>query len=117
VQHLAWIIWSKTIKTVTNEIFESAVTELLNQNSMLYYRYVEGMSAFQLNFLQAVADGIHSEFTKSAILQQYQLGTSANIKRLKDSLENKELIDIDNKKVTFNDPVFCIWFKKNIKRI
>ena len=117
VQHLSWIIWSKTTKTVTTEIFESAVTELLNQNSMLYYRYVEGLSAFQLNFLQAIADGIHSEFTKSAILQQYQLGTAANIKRLKESLEKKELIDIENKKTTFNDPVFCIWFKNNIKRI
>jgi AAA+ ATPase superfamily predicted ATPase len=116
VQQLAWITWTKTTKTVTPEIFESSVTALLNQNSMLYHRYVEELSAFQLNFLQAVADGVHSEFTKSLILQQYQLGTASNVKRLKEALENKELIDIENKKITFNDPVFRLWFKNNIKR-
>ncbi|MDR2854449.1 MAG: ATP-binding protein [Prevotellaceae bacterium] len=116
VQQLAWIIWSKTTKTVTTDIFESSVTELLNQNSMLYFRYIEELSGFQLNFLQAIADGVSSEFTKSSILQQYQLGTASNIKRLKDALENRELIDIDNKNVTFNDPVFRLWFKNNIRR-
>lgn len=117
VQQLAWIIWSKTTKTVTPDIFDSAVVELLNQNAMLYLRYIEELSAYQLNFLQAIADGVHSEFTKAAILQQYQLGTAANVKRLKDALENKELIDIDDKTITFNDPVFRLWFKDNIKRI
>jgi AAA+ ATPase superfamily predicted ATPase len=117
VQQLAWIIWSKTTKTVTPDIFDSAVVELLNQNAMLYLRYIEELSAYQLNFLQAIADGVHSEFTKAAILQQYQLGTAANVKRLKDALENKELIDIENKTITFNDPVFRLWFKDNIKRI
>jgi hypothetical protein len=116
VQQLAWIIWSKTTKTVTSDIFDSAVAELLNQNAMLYLRYVEELSAYQLNFLQAIADGVHSEFTKTAILQQYQLGTAANVKRLKEALENKELIDINNKIITFNDPVFRLWFKENIKR-
>jgi hypothetical protein len=45
------------------------------------------------------------------------LGTAANVKRLKEALENKELIDINDKNVTFNDPVFRLWFKDNIKRI
>lgn len=117
VQQLAWITWSGTAKTVTPGIFESAVVALLNQNAMLYLRYVEELSAYQLNFLQAIADGVHSEFTKTAILQQYQLGTAANVKRLKEALENKELIDINDKIVAFNDPVFRLWFKDNIKRI
>ena len=101
---------------MTPDIFESAVVELLNQNTMLYLRYAEELSAYQLNFLQAIADGVHSEFTKAAILQQYQLGTAANVKRLKEALENKELIDINDKNVTFNDPVFRLWFKENIRR-
>ncbi len=44
------------------------------------------------------------------------MGTSANIRRLKTSLENKELIDISGKTVSFNDPVFKLWFKKSIRR-
>jgi len=66
--------------------------------------------------LYAIADGVISEFTRGEILTRYQLGTSANIRRLKSSLENKELIDISGKTVNFNDPVFKLWFKKNVRR-
>jgi hypothetical protein len=117
VQQLAWIIWSQTVKTATAAIVDSAIMELLNQNSMLYYRYVEELSAYQLNFLQAIVDGVHTEFTRASVLQHYRLGTAPNVKRLKESLENKELIDIDHKMVTFNDPVFRLWFKNNIRRM
>jgi hypothetical protein len=84
---------------------------------MLYYQYIDGLSGFQMNFLRALADGKNSEFTKSEILKNYQLGTSANVKRLKNALEKKELIDIAGKIVTFNDPVFKRWFQKNIRRV
>ena len=117
VQQLAWNVWVKTDNVASNEDVESAVTDLFNQNSMLYYQYIDGLSGFQMNFLRALADGKNSEFTKSEILKNYQLGTSANVKRLKNALEKKELIDIAGKIVTFNDPVFKRWFQKNIRRI
>lgn len=117
VQQLAWNVWVKTDKIASNEDVESAVADLFNQNSMLYYQYIEGLSGFQMNFLRAIADGKNSEFTKTEILRNYHLGTSANVKRLKNALEKKELIDIAGKTVTFNDPVFKRWFQKNIRRI
>lgn len=116
VQQLAWLLWVQTDKEATEANFESAYTDLLNQNSMLYFKYVDGLTTYQLNFLSAVADGVTSEFTKRENLERYQLGTSANIRRLKTSLENKELIDISGKTVSFNDPVFKLWFKKSIRR-
>lgn len=116
VQQLAWLLWVQTEKEATEAGFEVAYTDLLNQNSMLYYKYVDGLTTYQLNFLNAVADGLTSEFTRRENLQKYQLGASANIRRLKISLENKELIDVSDKTVSFNDPVFKLWFKKNIKR-
>ena len=83
---------------------------------MLYFKYIDGLTAYQLNFLHAIADGLTSEFTRKENLHHYQLGTSANIKRLKTALENKELIDISGKTVSFNDPVFKLWFRKNVRR-
>jgi hypothetical protein len=115
VQQLSWLVWTNTNKIATQESFEKAVNDLLNQNSMLYYHYVEELSKFQINFLKAIDDNVNSEFTKKAVLQKYNLGTSANIKRLKNSLENKELIDISGKTVRFNDPVFRLWFNKTMK--
>ncbi len=116
VQQLAWLLWIQTDKEAIEAGFEAAYTDLLNQNSMLYFKYIDGLTTYQLNFLYAVTEGITSEFTRKEILQRYQLGTSANIRRLKTSLENKELIDISGKIVSFNDPVFKLWFRKNVRR-
>ena len=69
---------------------------------------------FQMNFLRALIDGVHEEFTSQEILKNYQLGTSTNIQRIKDSLLKKDLIDISRKKVTIPDPVFRAWLKQNL---
>ena len=116
VQQLAWNVWVKTAEITTDVDIESAITDLFNQNALLYYRYVEELTGYQLNFLRAVAEEIHSEFTKNEVLQKFQLGTSANVKRLKDALEKKELIDISGKTVSFNDPVFKLWFQKILRK-
>ena len=67
-----------------------------------------------MDFLRAIADGIDDQFSRKEIISKYQLGTSANISRVKKSLEQKELIDISPKMITFNDPVFGIWFKETV---
>jgi len=113
VQQLSWLLWTRTEKEATEADFNEAQTDLINQNSMLYYNYVEGLTALQLNFLYAIADGIHNRFSRNEILSKYKLGTSANISRMKKSLEQKELIDIAPKMITFNDPVFRTWFKNS----
>jgi len=114
VQQLAWLVWLRTDFEASDEAFESAKIDLLNQNAALYYRYIEELTGYQINFLRAVAEGINREFTKKDILKRYDLGTSANVSRIKKSLENKELIDNTNGSITFNDPVFRIWFLKTM---
>ncbi|MCQ2304584.1 MAG: ATP-binding protein [Bacteroidales bacterium] len=116
VQQLSWIVWTKTEKTATREILEKSKTELLNQSSILFQNYIDELTGFQINFLLAMSDGIQSEFSRKEILTRYDLGTAANITRLKKSLEDKDLIDIEAKKVTFNDPVFAHWIRLNIVR-
>ncbi|MDR2817067.1 MAG: ATP-binding protein, partial [Proteiniphilum sp.] len=116
VQQLAWLLWIQTDIEATETGFQAAYTDLLNQNSMLYFKYIDDLTTYQLNFLYAVADGVTSEFTRKENLDRYQLGSSANIKRMKTSLENRELIKISGKTISFNDPVFKLWFKKNVRR-
>jgi len=113
VQQLSWLVWLNTDLAVDDVIFDEAVNDLIRQNSALFFRYLDSLTQFQINFLNAIADGIEAEFSKTDILSKYNLGTASNIKRLKESLENKELIDIEENKVTFNDPVFKLWFKRN----
>ena len=55
-------------------------------------------------------------FTSKEILNTYNLGAVSNVSRIKKSLEQKELIDIDNGKVTLIDPVYKLWFKRYIMK-
>jgi uncharacterized protein len=51
------------------------------------------------------------KLSSSAVLQTYNLGTSANIIRMKESLEKKELLDVIGKQISINDPLFESWLK------
>ena len=113
VQQLAWLIWIRTEEEATEKDFEEAMNDLINQNSILYYNYLENLTALQINFLHAIVDGIHNEFSKKEVLTKYNLGASSNISRIRKSLEQKELIDIYPQKIMINDPVFQLWFKRN----
>jgi hypothetical protein len=112
VQQFAWLVWTRTEKIATETEFKQALQDLLDQNSMLFYNYSEEITVLQINFLRAVSEGINENFSRKEILKKYDLGTSANIARIRKALEKKELIDIAKGKVTFNDPVFKIWFRK-----
>lgn len=82
---------------------------MLTQNAPLFEKQTENLSAYQMNFLRALVDGIHSEFTSAEILQKYQLGSSANVSIVKRALVKKELIEIENKQVLWADPVMKLW--------
>lgn len=114
VQQFAHLVWVRTNKKVTDEILEDALNDLLNQNALLYNREMEDLSKYQINFLKALANKEKS-FHSSEIIQEYRLGTSSNVTRIKDALEKKEIIDIQSKKVTFLDPAFELWFKRLFK--
>ena len=114
VQQLAWLVWIRTEHTATWENFNDACSDLLVQNSNLFSNYYDNLSALQIKFLKAIADGHTENLNSAEILRNYEIPSSSNITRIKKSLEQKEIIDINHKKVTFNDPAFLLWFKKLI---
>lgn len=113
VQQLSHLTWILTEKAATLKIIEQATDDLLNQNAILYYKDTENLSATQLNFLKAVANNVEALSSKESI-HKYNLGTSANVTKIKDTLLKNEIIDIQMGKVVFIDPAFELWFKKNI---
>ena len=114
VQQLAWLLWIRTTDIATEEQLTHALEDLLDQNNILFQSETENLSAYQMNFLKAVIDGIHSKFSSKEIILKYNLGTSANIVRLKSALLQKELIGTDGKEIILADPVFGVWFKKEV---
>ena len=114
VQQLAWLLWIRTTDIATEEQLTHALEDLLDQNNILFQSETENLSAYQMNFLKAVIDGIHSKFSSKERILKYNLGTSANIVGLKSALLQNDLIETDGKDIILADPVFGVWFKKEV---
>lgn len=116
VQQLAWLVWIHTDGIATEESFDAACEDIIDQNTPLFEKQTENLTTYQMNFLKAVLDGVHSEFTKQEIIQKYQLGTSANVSIIKRALIKKELIEIEKRQVVISDPVMAVWLKRELGR-
>lgn len=111
VQQYAQAVWQQTTKTVNANNLYEATEDLLDQYTILYQKEVDMLTNFQLNFLKALSNN-ETAFGSKKILEEYELGTSANITRIKAALQNHEIIDVLGKTITFNDPLFAIWLQK-----
>jgi len=112
VQHLAWLVWYKADKIVSNEDIDAAVDDLLEQNKIFFQREVEQLTEFQLNFLRALANGVSTGFSRKEVIRKYRLESSANIQSVKKSLLKKDLIDIDGQMIAFDDSLFKLWIQR-----
>ena len=114
VQQLAWLVWIHTDNTASEQDFEEAFQDILDQNTPLFEKQTESLTTYQMNFLRALINGVHKEFTTQEILQKYQLGSSANVSIVKRALEKKELIEIEKNQVILPDPVMKVWLKREL---
>ena len=110
VQQLAWNVMLDTECEVTDDILVTAIDDMLNQNALLFLQQMEGLSVYQINFLKAVAQGVHNNFTSQKILTEYHLGTKSNISRILSVLIQKELVEKSERGIVMADPVFRLWF-------
>ncbi len=112
VQHLAWVVWYKTDKVVTNKDIITAIDDLLEQNKVFFQREVEQLSELQLNFLRALANGVTTGFSRKDVIKKYRLESSANIQSIKKALLKKDLIDVEGQEIAFNDSLFKLWLRR-----
>ena len=112
VQQLAWNVMLNTTKKADETALETAMEDLLNQNSLLFLQQIESLTAYQMNFLKAVAKGVHTDFTSKEVLSSYDLGSKSNVSRIKAVLTQKELIEKTPNGIVLTDPVFELWFAK-----
>lgn len=112
VQQLSADVLLETDAEVDEQSFNEGLTTLIDQNSELFTSQTMGLTSYQMNFLRALCNGIHSDFTSKEITRQYDFGTKSNLTRIKTSLSEKELIEVREKQVFIADPVFELWFKR-----
>jgi len=113
IQQLAWYLFQETNTTATEEDLGIAVEELIAQNIPLFESRTESLTAYQMNFLRAVANGITSGFSQSNTISRYKLGSSANVVAIIKTLKMKDLIQEIDEKTTLSDPVLGMWILQN----
>ena len=85
---------------------------LVSAHSLRFREAADGMTGFQINMLRAILDGT-VKLSSSDTIEKYGLNSSANVRRLKDALEKKEIVVFDGDDVPrIIDPLFKYWIKK-----
>lgn len=111
VQQLSHYTWQKTYEGVDAETLKSALDEVVNANTPLYQKEVEVISTTQLNMIKAVISG-ETQLSSTSVMQEYGLGTSANVVKNKRILIAQDVFDKFDDGYMMLDPVFTLWFKK-----
>lgn len=114
VQQYSWILFTNTKNAVDESSLKRSLQDLIDENSPLFIHQTESLTTFQLNFIRAVLNGIHTNFGSAEIREQYHLGSYSNINRIKKSLIDKELIDDSTGEIHISDPVLRMWLEQNI---
>ena len=107
---------AETHGTATDKDFDNAVEALLSQCSGLFIEQTIGLTAYRLNFIKALCEGIHNDFGSRAVNELFPLGTKSNVVRIKKALIEKELIEERQDGTYLSDAVFELWFKREIMK-
>jgi uncharacterized protein len=110
VQQLAQQAWLRTEDSCTEEIVNQSFSDLVSQLGMLFQNLTDGLTRTQLGFLEALTDNV-KQFSSLDTIQKYQLGTSANVIKIRKMLISKEIIDNFENGISFLDPLFRYWLK------
>lgn len=109
VQQLSQQTWLRTSDNCSAEIVMEAFESLVNQLSLLFSNIIDTLTAKQISFLTALAKN-ETNFSSKEVLTKYNLGTSSNIKNLRNATLDKDIIDIlPGNKIEFQDPIFEYW--------
>jgi hypothetical protein len=111
VQQLADILWNRTETSVHGELFNDSVEIFLKQNQPFFHEILEDLTNTQFNFIKAYVSG-EKHFSSADVLQNYKLGSSANIKRIKEALIKKNIISITSHGIVFEEPAVRILFER-----
>ena len=116
VQQLAQQCWLRTALKCDASIVHEAHQGIVDQLSLLFQSKTEELTNSQINFLKALINGVE-QFSSKETLDEYRIGSSANVVRVKKTLENKEIIDIQAGHISLMDPMYKHWLKKTYFKI
>lgn len=112
VQQLAWNVMLNTDTEVTEETLQQGVRDLLDQCTPLFIEQLNALTTYQMNFLRAINDGQHDQWTSQEVMSKYNLGTKSNITKMQKLLLEKDFIERREDGLYLSDPMLQLWLKQ-----
>lgn len=110
-QHLAEICFLLTKDSLTEDIVQQGIKNLISIHDYELHNTVFGISTSQLSMLSAILDGV-TKFARTETMVKYQMHSSANVNRIKKALVKKEIVSfVDKNTIEFNDTLLKYWLK------
>lgn len=111
VKQLCSFCYAMPAGYVNRKIVNQARDTLLALHVPRFKAVVFDLTANQVNLLHAVVDGVR-KFTSSEMMERYRLNSSANVTRVKEALQKKEVITFDaEENARIIDPLFEYWLR------
>jgi hypothetical protein len=111
VQQLAHQTWLRTARKCSDKIVEEAYEELVRQMDRYFRTLTDDLSPSQANYLKALLEEVEQPSAREN-LERYGLGTSANVIRIKQALQHKELLVQDAGSLYIADPLYKYWLRR-----
>ena len=112
INHFSAICDSLTRGYIMEQTLTEALNSLLAVHEPRFVAIMNDLTTFQVSLLRAILDG-HTRFSSAEIIRQYNLNSSANVRRLKDALCKKEIVTFDEEdNPVLLDPLFEYWVRK-----
>ncbi len=112
INFLSYITDSLTKGYVNESVMLDALDILVSIHTPQFISTMYSLTTFQVNLLRAVLDGV-TKLSSASVIQKYSLNSSANVKRVREALEKKEVLAFNDKDDPWIiDPLFEYWVKK-----
>lgn len=116
VQYLCHHLWNWCLeaKRVEKQDVMKVVDNIIAEQSANYIISWDGLSLHQRLFLKAISKSQAKPIFSKDFIAENELGTSGSIQKSITLLKKKNIIDVDAKKIRFNDIFFKEWIKKKM---
>ena len=110
IQQLCHNVWNCTDSEATARKVDESMTLVLRSNALYYQNICDALSNTQLHLLNAILAG-ETKLTASRTMQQFKLGTPRNVSKNKQTLLEKDIVEMHGQSIAFIDPVFEYWLR------
>jgi len=101
-------------KKVTQQLYDTALTTLLNKQSFVYTNILADMTTNQKEVLFALAkEGNAAEVTSSSFISRYNLKSASSVQSSLKGLISKKIIAKEDRNYVISDRLFRLWLLRN----